>query len=151
MAPVATRAARAACEGIIGYGSASWTSPELPTAYQSARRPVRSAAGGVSASTGKPLSAASTINRGVTGRGVAVGTKIDWELAQARVEGRERRHVKAAGSAHHDPSAADGAQLLCHLEEHPRPPAAADQRERGHSETLMPSPYPAASPVGGDA
>src|SRR5215216_2525854 len=74
-APVATRAARAACEGIIGYCSATWTRPESPTADHSARRPVRSAAGGVSASTGKPLSAASTINRGVTGRGVAVSTK----------------------------------------------------------------------------
>ena len=75
MAPVATRAARAACEGIIRYCSATWTSPESPTADQSARRPSRSGAGGVSASTGSPRSTASAMKCGVTDRGVAVSTK----------------------------------------------------------------------------
>ena len=74
-APLATTAARAACEGIIRYCSATWTSPEAPTADQSARRPSRSGAGGVSASTGTPRSTASAMKPGVTDHGVAVSTK----------------------------------------------------------------------------
>jgi hypothetical protein len=75
MAPVATRAARAAWEGIIGYCSATWTSPESPTDDHSMRSPSRSGAGGVSASTGSPRSTASAMTWGVTDRGVAISTK----------------------------------------------------------------------------
>ena len=57
-------------------------------------------------------------------------------LAQAGVQGREGRAPPAGAGSAPPPSAADRAQFAGHVEEHPRPPTAADQRERGHGGTL---------------
>src|SRR2546430_8325885 len=75
MAPDRTSAARAACEGISRYCSATWTRPDPPTSAQSARSPGRSGAGGVSARTGTPSATAPVIAAGVAGHGTAVTTK----------------------------------------------------------------------------
>ena len=74
--------------------------------------------------------------------------EVGAHLAQARVQGREDRHIQGTRGPHHRPSAADRAQLTRHLEEHPRPPAAADQRERGHAETVTRSRRAAPHPTG---
>ena len=75
IAPDATTAARAACNGIIRYCSATCTSRDAPTWSHSRRRPSTSGAGGVSASTGSPSDTASSIIPGVVGHGTAVTTK----------------------------------------------------------------------------
>src|SRR4051794_31430866 len=75
IAPERTSAARAACEGMSRYCSATCTRPRSPTRDHRARSPSRSGAGGVSARTRIPRPVSSTTTVGVTSHGSAVTTK----------------------------------------------------------------------------
>ena len=65
--------------------------------------------------------------------------EVDAKLPQTRVQGRKDRHVQTARRARHHASTADRAQLTRYLEKHLCPPTSADQRERGHWETVISS------------
>ena len=98
ISPASTTAIRAACDGIDGLCSATWTSPDEPTSAHSSRSPSASGAGGVSASTGMPSSTSSRIASGVTGHGTETTTNSGRSVVGADggdelLDGAHRRHA----------------------------------------------------------
>jgi hypothetical protein len=102
--PDRTTATRAACDGISRYCSATCTAG--PAFAHNSRRPARSAAGGVSDSTGRPRSTASATTRALTVRGSAVTTKSARTSSSDRRAGTGRsRGVRVTAPTQVSPSA----------------------------------------------
>ena len=150
IAPERTRASRAACEGISRYCSATCTSALAPTSDHSDRRPARSGAGGVSASTGTPAADGGADHLGRRRPRDRGDHEVRAGPADAVVQRRVRRDLEVPGGPHHRAHAVESLEPGGGPPEVARPPARPDHGEAcGHQKkcpTRMPSTNQASPP-----